>query len=115
MLTRMYYLRMTFWRFALNWIDFLVVCSSWLELFAAALPISPTFLRLLRLGKMLGLQYVSDLSVSPPEAEQGSLKGRQYVNVRLLRAIRVVRMSAVLESLQLLLNLGWNRYPSPAV
>ncbi|CAE7234962.1 Scn11a [Symbiodinium natans] len=73
MLTRMYYLRMTFWRFALNWIDFLVVCSSWLELFAAALPISPTFLRLLRLGK-------------------------------LLRAIRVVRMSAVLESLQLLLK-----------
>ncbi|OLP87191.1 Sodium channel protein type 10 subunit alpha [Symbiodinium microadriaticum] len=74
MLTRMYYLRMTFWKYALNWVDFLVVCSSWLELFAAALlPISPTFLRLLRLGK-------------------------------LLRAIRVVRMSAVLESLQLLLK-----------
>ncbi|CAE6964190.1 Scn10a [Symbiodinium sp. CCMP2592] len=74
MLTRMYYLRMTFWKYTLNWVDFLVVCSSWLELFAAALlPISPTFLRLLRLGK-------------------------------LLRAIRVVRMSAVLESLQLLLK-----------
>ena len=54
MLTRMYYLRMTFWKYALNWVDFLVVCSSWLELFAAALlPISPTFLRLLRLGKKL--------------------------------------------------------------
>ncbi|CAE7629406.1 Scn11a [Symbiodinium pilosum] len=73
MLTRLYYLRMTFWKYSLNWIDFLVVCSSWLELFAAALPISPTFLRLLRLGK-------------------------------LLRAIRVVRMSHVLESLQLLLK-----------
>ena len=47
-------------------VDFLVVCSSWLELFAQALPISPTFLRLLRLGK-------------------------------LLRALRVVRMSQVLE------------------
>ena len=54
MLTRMYYLRMTFWKYTLNWVDFLVVCSSWLELFAAALlPISPTFLRLLRLGKKL--------------------------------------------------------------
>ncbi|CAK9036844.1 unnamed protein product [Durusdinium trenchii] len=56
-----------------NWVDFVVVCSSWVELFAAALPISPTFLRMLRLGK-------------------------------LLRAIRVVKMSQVLESLQLLLK-----------
>jgi len=74
MSVRMIYLRATFWKFALNWLDFLVVCSSWIELFAAALlPISPTFLRLLRLGK-------------------------------LLRAIRVVKMSSVLESLQLLLK-----------
>ena len=49
------------------------MCSSWAELWAAALPISPTFLRMLRLGK-------------------------------LLRAVRVVKMSQVLESLQLLLK-----------
>ncbi|CAJ1357030.1 unnamed protein product [Effrenium voratum] len=72
-LIRQYYLGLRFFKFALNWVDFLVVCSSWAEIFAAALPINPTFLRMLRLGK-------------------------------LLRAIRVVRMSQVLDSLQLLLK-----------
>eukprot|EP00913_Durusdinium_trenchii_P002828 g2618.t1 len=71
MMVRLLKIRWAFFNAFLNWIDFLVVCSSWAELFAAALPISPTFLRMLRLGK-------------------------------LLRALRVVRMSAVLESLQLL-------------
>ncbi|CAK9113709.1 unnamed protein product [Durusdinium trenchii] len=73
MMIRQFYLRLTFFKYFLNWLDFLVVCSSWIELFAAGLPINPTFLRMLRLGK-------------------------------LLRAIRVVRMSQVLESLQLLLK-----------
>jgi len=73
MCVRVFKIRCAFFRNCLNWIDFLVVCSSWAELFAAALPISPTFLRMLRLGK-------------------------------LLRALRVVRMSQVLESLQLLLK-----------
>lgn len=73
MMIRQFYLGIAFFRYALNWLDFLVVCSSWVELFAAGLPINPTFLRMLRLGK-------------------------------LLRAIRVVRMSQVLESLQLLLK-----------
>ena len=45
-----------------NWIDFLVVCSSWTELFAAALPISPTFLRMLRLGKLLRALRVVKMS-----------------------------------------------------
>jgi len=73
MLIRLSMIRLQFFRHFLNWIDFVVVCSSWVELFAAALPISPTFLRMLRLGK-------------------------------LLRAVRVVRLSQVLESLQLLLK-----------
>ncbi|CAK8989916.1 Sodium channel protein 60E (Drosophila ion channel 60) (Drosophila sodium channel 1) (Protein smell-impaired 60E) (Sodium channel 2) (DmNav2) [Durusdinium trenchii] len=73
MMVRLLKIRWAFFNAFLNWIDFLVVCSSWAELFAAALPISPTFLRMLRLGK-------------------------------LLRALRVVRMSAVLESLQLLVK-----------
>eukprot|EP00435_Cladocopium_sp_Y103_P060562 s404_g22.t1 len=66
MFWRLLKIRAAFFKHCLNWVDFLVVCSSWLELFAQALPISPTFLRLLRLGK-------------------------------LLRALRVVRMSQVLE------------------
>eukprot|EP00438_Fugacium_kawagutii_P012623 Skav205520 [mRNA] locus=scaffold231:321342:345750:- [translate_table: standard] len=45
-----------------NWVDFLVVCSSWTELFAAALPISPTFLRMLRLGKLLRALRVVKMS-----------------------------------------------------
>jgi len=73
MMLRQFYLGFSFFRYGLNWLDFLVVCSSWVELFAAGLPINPTFLRMLRLGK-------------------------------LLRAVRVVRMSQVLESLQLLLK-----------
>ena len=73
MLVRLGYVRCEYFRHWLNWIDILVVGSSWAELFAAALPISPTFLRMLRLGK-------------------------------LLRALRVVKMSRVLESLQLLLK-----------
>ena len=74
MLIRLFWIRwFAFFKHWLNWIDFIVVCSSWAELFAAALPISPTFLRMLRLGK-------------------------------LLRALRVVKMSQVLESLQLLLK-----------
>mmetsp|Transcript_43001 Transcript_43001/g.100163 ORF Transcript_43001/g.100163 Transcript_43001/m.100163 type:complete len:627 (-) Transcript_43001:107-1987(-) len=73
MLIRMSYFRCAFFKHWLNWMDFLVVISSWTELFAAGLPISPTFLRMLRLGK-------------------------------LLRALRVVKMSQVLESLQLLLK-----------
>ncbi|CAE7040400.1 NaCP60E [Symbiodinium sp. CCMP2592] len=74
MLIRLFWIRcLAFFKHWLNWIDFVVVCSSWAELFAAALPISPTFLRMLRLGK-------------------------------LLRALRVVKMSQVLESLQLLLK-----------
>ncbi|CAK8990553.1 Sodium channel protein para (Protein paralytic) (Sodium channel 1) (DmNav1) [Durusdinium trenchii] len=73
MMIRWFVIRWDFWRHCLNWIDFLVVVSSWVELFAAALPISPTFLRMMRLGK-------------------------------LLRALRVVRLSQVLESLQLLLK-----------
>jgi len=49
MLIRLSMIRLQFFRHFLNWIDFVVVCSSWVELFAAALPISPTFLRMLRL------------------------------------------------------------------
>lgn len=73
MLIRLMKIGLSYFKNFFNWIDFLVVCSSWTELFAAALPISPTFLRMLRLGK-------------------------------LLRALRVVKMSQVLESLQLLLK-----------
>ena len=73
MCIRLFFIRLQFFKQCLNWIDFLVVCSSWVELYAAALPISPTFLRMLRLGK-------------------------------LLRALRVVHLSQVLESLQLLLK-----------
>ena len=50
---RQFYLGFSFFRYGLNWLDFLVVCSSWVELFAAGLPINPTFLRMLRLGKCL--------------------------------------------------------------
>lgn len=53
MMIRQFYLGISFFRYALNWLDFLVVCSSWVELFAAGLPINPTFLRMLRLGKCL--------------------------------------------------------------
>eukprot|EP00435_Cladocopium_sp_Y103_P055379 s404_g18.t1 len=55
-------IRCQFFRHFLNWIDFVVVCSSWVELFAAALPISPTFLRMLRLGKLLRAVRVVRLS-----------------------------------------------------
>ena len=61
-----------------NWIDFLVVCSSWTELFAAGLPISPTFLRMLRLGKLLRALRVVKMSQvgsswkSPPSVDFGS-------------------------------------------
>ena len=53
MMIRQFYLGIQFFRYSLNWLDFLVVCSSWIELFAAGLPINPTFLRMLRLGKCL--------------------------------------------------------------
>lgn len=53
MMIRQFYLGIAFFRYALNWLDFLVVCSSWVELFAAGLPINPTFLRMLRLRKCL--------------------------------------------------------------
>ncbi|CAE7746412.1 Scn11a [Symbiodinium pilosum] len=74
MLIRLCHIRcLAFCKQWLNWIDVIVVISSWVELLATALPISPTFLRMLRLGK-------------------------------LLRALRVVKMSRILESLQLLLK-----------
>lgn len=53
MFWRLLKIRAAFFKHCLNWVDFLELCSSWLELFAQALPISPTFLRLLRLGKLL--------------------------------------------------------------
>ena len=58
MMLRQFYLGFSFFRYGLNWLDFLVVCSSWVELFAAGLPINPTFLRMLRLGKCLGSMRV---------------------------------------------------------
>ncbi|CAK9052560.1 unnamed protein product [Durusdinium trenchii] len=52
----------TFWCHILNWIDFFVILSSWIEFFAAALPFSPTFLRMMRLGKLLRALRVIRLS-----------------------------------------------------
>lgn len=62
MFIRLGKIRLQFFRHFLNWIDFAVVCGSWVELFAASLPTSPTFLRMLRLGKLLRAVRVVRLS-----------------------------------------------------